>query len=109
MKSVDEVWAAGWGISNGWQIGGENPNTGQVGWASDANVKIVPGAGLTLTVPGGKSLISYNQSCNMAYLLVRLCAIGQNPTGSQFTGAEITFPWVTLGQCDRAESWQSSG
>lgn len=53
---MDQAYEAGWGISNGWQVGGANPSTGQVGWASENNVRLIPGVGLTMTVPGRKSL-----------------------------------------------------
>ncbi|KAJ9101040.1 hypothetical protein QFC21_003258 [Naganishia friedmannii] len=53
LKTLDDVTTAGWGLSNGWQVGGVNPTTGQHSMANENNVKLIPGVGLTLTVPGG--------------------------------------------------------
>lgn len=56
LKTLDQVTKAGWGISNGWKIGSANPTTAQVAWADENNVKLSPGVGLMMTVPGRESL-----------------------------------------------------
>jgi hypothetical protein len=52
LTSMDKVYQAGWEISDGWQAGGTNFETGQVPWANEDNVELIRGEGLRLMVPG---------------------------------------------------------
>lgn len=58
MTTIDQVYKAGWTISNKWKVGGSNSASGRAQYsvADEKNVKIVNGVGLTLTIPGGEIL-----------------------------------------------------
>ncbi|KAJ9118467.1 hypothetical protein QFC24_006115 [Naganishia onofrii] len=73
LTSMDKVYQAGWEISDGWQAGGTNFETGQVPWANEDNVELIRGEGLRLKVPK------------------------QNAKATKLSVAEVMFPDAFLG------------
>jgi hypothetical protein len=49
---MDPVYTLGWEISHGWKVGSTNAATKQLAKGNETNVRILPGVGLSLTVPG---------------------------------------------------------
>jgi hypothetical protein len=99
LTSMSQVYEAGWTVSTGYQAGAKNPTTGQTPMASENNVKLIRGKGLTLTVPGRE-------------LPLGVCPIkpnrpsytGQSPSASTFSVAEITFPDIVFGGIFQVEA-----
>ncbi|KAJ9108678.1 hypothetical protein QFC20_003377 [Naganishia adeliensis] len=51
LTSMDPIYTSGWEISHGWKVGSTNAATGQLAKGNETNVKVIPGHGLSLTVP----------------------------------------------------------
>jgi hypothetical protein len=103
LTSMSQVYEAGWTVSTGYQAGAKNPTTGQTPIASENNVKLVPGKGLTLTVPGRELLLGdcRNIADCPSYT-------GQSPTARTFSVAEIIFPDIALGGIFQVEAQMTS-
>jgi hypothetical protein len=67
MTSIDQVYQAGWTVSDKWKVGGSNSASGraQYSTANEKNVRIVTGVGLTLTLPGGEIVCNPVFECSV--------------------------------------------
>lgn len=103
MTSMDQFYQAGWTVSHGYQAGATNEYTGQSPIASENNVKLVRGQGITLTVPGGE----FQRTRLDLRILIRadhFSTSGQSRTASTFSSAEIIFPDIALGGIFQVEA-----
>lgn len=91
-------------------MGGPNPVTGQKCYSDEQNVKLIPGVGLTLTVPGGKfpHVYRYVYHPLNIHLVYVFLTIGQSVNATKFSGASITFPDIALGGMWQVEAQVSN-
>lgn len=89
---MEPVYTSGWEISHLWKVGGTNAATGQLAKGNETNVKLVPGVGLSLTVPGKRSVV-----LSLYLVLMLPPSGGQNPDATTFSAVEIHLPDILLG------------